>query len=108
MVVNLGPGRNELYTFLDRNDNLEEVLIKGRFLQSDFHDTGCKSGEHMHWYRKILETYNPKTGVVLLSKPGSRRLIKELDTPDKLYTILDLYKEGLAYWKLRETDEKLF
>jgi hypothetical protein len=111
MPLKLYSGRNDLYALLEhhKEEEFSEILIKGRFLQSDGHDYGEDGlGREMHWHRKILETYNPKTRKVLLSKLGSRRLIKELDIPDKEFTISDLYKEGLDGWMLRETDWKIW
>lgn len=105
----LSQGRNELEGFVRIGIPLQKVLVKGRFLESDSHDyEGCKNGNHMHWHYKILETYNPKTGKVLLSKKGSRRLIENLEIPDKKYSIEDLYDDNLIYLMVREKDHKLF
>jgi len=67
----------------------EKVLIKGRFLQLGWHDTEAE--EHMHMYREVLEDYDPETKTVLLSKEGSRRLRKELETRDKEYSLSELF-----------------
>ena len=118
MVKELASGRNDLDIFLrseEHLDYLEEILVEGRFLESDFHDheapinkeNGCR--EHMHWYRKILKTYDPNKKCVLLSKVGSRRLIKSLDEPDKEFDYKALVEDDNKYvWMVREKDHKLF
>jgi len=109
MVFKLPQGRNDLEEFIEWGTPLEEVLVEGRFLESDFHDSeGCKT-EHMHWYKKILRTYDPKTDSVLLSEKGSRRLIENLDKPDREYSKQEIYEEALRmWWKVRETNYHLF
>jgi|SRR3989344_6570447 len=109
MVLKLEQGRNDLDEYMEVNTPLEELLIEGRFLESDFHDSeGCKK-EHMHWYKKILKTYNPEKDAVLLSKKGSRRLIENLNEPDREYSKQELYEEALRmWWKVREADYSLF
>lgn len=63
----------------------------------------------MHWYRKILKTYDPETKKVLLSKKGSRRLIENLQTPDKDYTLDDLERDNsINGCNVRPADHKLF
>lgn len=107
--IRLDPGRNDLYREMDANTPLERLLIEGRWLQSDGHDPDCPADDHMHWYRKILETYDPNTDTILLSKNGSRRLLANLGEPDKRFTRDELYEEALnESWMVRETDDELF
>jgi|WetSurMetagenome_2_1015567.scaffolds.fasta_scaffold335261_3 hypothetical protein len=105
-MKSLPAGRNDLYGFLEHHQESEfkEILVKGRFLQSDGHDYS-REGE-AHWHRKILETYDSSKGV-LLSQVGSRNSIEKLDIPDKYFTLRDLEREGLDGWMLRETDWKV-
>jgi len=107
-MLKLSQGRNDLENYLYNEERLVEVLTEGRYLESDFHDTG--GSEHMHWYRKILETYNPETRTVLLSNVGSRRIMGELETPDKKFSLAEL--RGMDFikmsWKVRETDYPLY
>jgi len=112
MVIRLRQGRNDLHRYIEFGTHrypLDELLIEGRFLQSDFHDTeGCRD-KHMHWYRKVLRTYDPERDVVLLSKQGSRRLVDNLDEPDKEFSTEELYEESLTMrWKVRPKDHELF
>lgn len=109
MAIKLPNGRNNLDRFIEINTPLESLLIKGRLLESDFHDAeGCR-GDHMHWYKKVLTDYDPETDSVLLSKKGSRRLLKKLDEPDRKYSSEELYRESLEMnWKIREKDSKIY
>jgi len=109
MVIRLQQGRNDLDNHLEFETNLEELLIAGRFLESDAHDAeGCRN-DHMHWYKKILATYDPKRDAILLSLQGSRRLLENLDKPDREYSRRELYEEALKMnWKVRETDYHLY
>lgn len=109
MVIELSPGRNELTKMIEFRRPLQDILIKGRFLESDFHDDeGCNE-DHMHWYKKILGDYNLKTETILLSKKGSRRLLDNLNKPDRQYTRQELYNEASEmHWKVREADHNLF
>ncbi|MFA4953281.1 MAG: hypothetical protein WC584_03590 [Candidatus Pacearchaeota archaeon] len=114
MVLQLKQGRNDLDKYIEFGTPLEELLVEGRFLESDWHDTGAPKAEngcriHMHWYRKILKTYDSEKDAVLLSEKGSRRLIGNLDKPDKEYTKQELYGESVIMnWKVREKDCKLY
>ena len=107
--MDLDSGRNDLDKKIEHKVPLEELLIEGRFLESDFHDgKGCVN-DHMHWYRKVLKTYDPKKETVLLSKKGSRRLIDNLNEPEREFTKDELYKESLEMnWKIREKDYDLY
>ncbi len=72
----------------------EAVLKKGRWIETGRHDAeSCRSGQHMHMYVGILETYNPKTKTVLLSKEGSRRLRENLSTPDRAYSLDEVFEK---------------
>jgi hypothetical protein len=106
--MQLRISRNDLYRIIDRYslEQLVDILIAGRYLQSDFHDSveKIKYG-HMHLYRKILRDFNPQTKTVLLSKVGSRRLLQNLDEPDKQFTLEELYCEN---WMLRPKTHFLF
>lgn len=106
----LPSGRNDLEHYL-YEDRAMEYLTDGRLLESDFHDAeGIRAtGSHMHWYRKILRGYDSEKGTVLLSQKGSRRLLKELDTPDKEFTLEELAREfEQNWWNLREANYELF
>ena len=109
MALKLQQGRNDLDRYIEVEIPLEELVVAGRFLESDWHDAeGCQ-GDHMHWYKKVLETYDPETDSVLLSQQGSRRLLDNLDKPDKKYSRQELYEEALKMnWKVREADYHLF
>lgn len=109
MALKLEQGRNDLDRAIEVGKPLEELLVAGRFLESDFHDAeGCQ-GDHMHWYKKVLKSYDPETDSVLLSEQGSRRLIDNLDKPDKEYSRQELYREATRMnWKVREADYHLF
>ncbi len=109
MVIQLGQGRYDLETYIESNVPLEELLVEGRFLQSDFHDAECPKNDHMHWYRKVLKTYDPEKDTVLLSKKGSRRLIDNLDDPEREFSRQELYEESIRMnWKVRPEDHKLY
>jgi len=106
MEKKLAPGRNELDEIIMYEEHLENWLIKGRYLQTDCHDT---SGEETcHWHRKILKDYNPDTGLILLSEEGSLNSKQNLEIPDHEFTIEELYETRIAYWMLREKNWKLF
>ncbi|MBI5347308.1 MAG: hypothetical protein HZB66_01720 [Candidatus Aenigmarchaeota archaeon] len=109
MVFELKQGRNDLDRHIEVGTPLEELLVAGRFLESDWHDCeGCKN-DHMHWYKKVLKTYDSKKDAVLLSQQGSRRLIGNIDKPDREYSRQELYEEALKMdWKVREIDYPLF
>lgn len=109
MALKLKQGRNDLDRHIEVKTPLEELLVAGRFLESDWHDAeGCQN-DHMHWHKKVLKTYDPEKDAVLLSKQGSRRLIENLDKPGREYSRKELYEEALEMsWKVRETDYRLF
>ncbi|MBU4069980.1 MAG: hypothetical protein KJ646_03275 [Nanoarchaeota archaeon] len=108
MEIQLEKIRNDLNRHIEIGTPLEELLIKGRLLESDVHDAkGCQNN-HMHWYRKVLQTYDPENDSVLLSEKGSRRLIDHLDTPYKKFSTEELYKESIIMnWKVRPQDYEL-
>tara|TARA_Y100000310_G_C20132023_1_gene556286 strand:+ start:111 stop:455 length:345 start_codon:yes stop_codon:yes gene_type:complete len=114
MVIELDQGRNALEEHIERGTPLDKLLVTGRVLESTFHDSdGPLNDEgrrdHMHLYRKVLRTYDPDRDVVLLSQEGSRRLIDELDEPDREFSKNELYAEARRmWWKVREVDSKLF
>ena len=87
---------------------METLLVKGRWLQTDKeHD--YEAQEHMHMYRQVLETYDPQTKTVLLSKKGSRRLKQELNTPDKRFSLQELIDNpDLNGCRVRPSDWHLF
>ncbi len=111
MIKKLQQGPNDLSQLIDDLVPLEEILIKGRYLQSSIrHDRGGEPDSegyipHMHWYRKILNDFNLEVGTVLLSKEGSRRLLPNLEVPDREYSISELY---CLDWQVRESDHDLF
>ncbi len=95
-----------LYWVMDNEIPLEEVLTEGRILASSRHDYGGEPDEdgwrpHYHWHRKILRTFDPEKGTVLLSHEGSLRLIDRLDEPDREYTPEELYVQD---WTIRASD----
>ncbi len=109
MVFNLGSGRNDLVSYMETEIPLQELLVEGRILESDFHDgEGCAE-DHMHWHKKVLRTYDPKTDKVLLSKQGSRMSMANLDEPDREYSRQELVREAdRMSWKVREKGSELF
>ncbi len=102
----LQEGPNDLYKFIDRGDPLERILTEGRLLKSNRHDLGGLCDEnglrnHIHWYRKILEDYDPESRTVLLSMEGSKRVMGNLDIPDRLFSIEELYHKD---WMVKLED----
>ncbi len=100
-----------LYRALEQGVALERLLIKGRWLESSAHDHEAQRllGKHMHWYRRVLETYDPKMQKVLLSKKGSRRLKEELETPDREYSLEELGENNpLNGMSVRPANRRLY
>lgn len=79
-----------LYTAIEQGVKLEELLTKGRILVYTYHDREAPEGEHMHMHRKVLRSYNPQTRTVVLSKEGSRRILGNLDVPEKEFSFEEL------------------
>ena len=92
----------------------EMYLTEERLLSSPKHDTGGEPNEngllpHMHWYRKVLRTYDPKTQTIILSKKGSRRLIQNLDESDKEYSHKELEELARTEWlMIRSYEHEIF
>jgi hypothetical protein len=106
--MELGQGRNDLDRHIEVGTDLSKLLVKGRLLQSDWYDCEGKP-KHMHWCRKVLETYDSETDSVLLSEKGSRRLIDNLDKPDRVYSLEELYDDSLKMvWNVKEVDYELY
>ena len=63
----------------------------------------------MHWYRRVLKTYDSETQTVLLSQKGSRRLTQELETPDREYTFEELERDnGINGMTIRPANHELY
>ncbi len=99
-----------LYRALEHGIPLERLLLEGRWLHSSTHDYEAhKAGEHMHFYRRVLKTFDPETQTVLLSKKGSRRLVRELETPDREYTLDELEENNaINGCNVRASNHELF
>jgi len=70
----------QVYNLVDGGYPLGEILTKGRFLSDKRHDIS-NPAIHTHWHRKILGTYDPEKGTVLLSRKGSRNSLPNLEIP---------------------------
>jgi len=75
----------EVYILLAKKCPLEKALIAGRILRSDKHDYSNET-KHTHEHRRILQTYDPQKGTVLLSRIGSANCPENLGTPDRDFT----------------------
>jgi hypothetical protein len=92
------------YSLIDNEVPPAKFLLEGIILSTDRHDTSNPK-IHTHWHRKVMQDYNPQTKSVLLSKEASANCLQNLQSPDKLFTIDELYSGD---WQIRSKEYKIF